>query len=154
MPFVCDATLAFIQRCDVLSVMADFHEQCACIKFCFKLGKTATECYEMLKTVFGEKAMGHFQTNTQSSQWKSLGTPPLKKSRQVQNNIKSMLICFFGQKGNVHKEFVPPGQTVNAAFYVEVLNVCGRMCEGSDLISGGTTHDCSTTTMRQPVLPP
>ena len=32
-----------------------------------------------------------------------------------------MLICFFDQKGIVHKEFVPPGQTVNAAFYVEVL---------------------------------
>jgi len=32
-----------------------------------------------------------------------------------------MLICFFDQKGIVHKEFVPPGQRVNAAFYVEVL---------------------------------
>jgi len=32
-------------------------------------------------------------------------------------------------------------------------NVYGRMCEGSDLISGGTTHGCSTTTMRQPMLP-
>ena len=34
---------------------------------------------------------------------------------------QSMLICFFDQKGIVHKEFVPPGQTVNAEFYVEVL---------------------------------
>ena len=42
--------------------MADFCEQCTCIKFCFKLGKTATECYEMLKTAFGEQAMGHSQT--------------------------------------------------------------------------------------------
>jgi len=42
--------------------MADFHEQLAYIKFCFKLGKTATECYEMLKTSFGEQAMGHSQT--------------------------------------------------------------------------------------------
>ena len=32
-----------------------------------------------------------------------------------------MLICFFDHKGNVHKECVPHGQTVNAAFYVEVL---------------------------------
>ena len=32
-----------------------------------------------------------------------------------------MLICFFDQKGIVHKEFVPPGQTVNAALHAEVL---------------------------------
>jgi len=32
-------------------------------------------------------------------------------------------------------------------------NVYGRMCEGSDLISGGTTQGCSTMTMRQPMLP-
>jgi len=32
-----------------------------------------------------------------------------------------MLICFFDQKGIVYKEYVPPRQTVNAAFYVEVL---------------------------------
>ena len=38
--------------------MADFCEQCTCNKFCFKLGKTATECYEMLKTAFGEQVMG------------------------------------------------------------------------------------------------
>jgi len=62
---MCDATLAFIKRCNVLSAiikMADFREQCACIKFCFKLGKNATECYEMLKTAFGEQAMGLSQT--------------------------------------------------------------------------------------------
>jgi len=37
------------------------------------------------------------------------------------SEIMSMLICFFDQKGIVHKEFVPPGQTVNAAFSVEIL---------------------------------
>ena len=42
--------------------MADFHEQRACIKFCFQLGKTATECCEMLKTAFGDQAMGCSQT--------------------------------------------------------------------------------------------
>jgi len=32
-----------------------------------------------------------------------------------------MLICFFDQKGIVYKEFIPPGQTLNASLYVEVL---------------------------------
>jgi len=40
------------------------------------------------------------------------------KASEKQHQV---LICFFDQKGIVHKEFVPPGQTVNAAFYVEVL---------------------------------
>ena len=35
--------------------MADFREQGPCIKFCFKLRKTAIECYEILKTVLGNK---------------------------------------------------------------------------------------------------
>jgi len=67
--------------------------------------------------------------------------------------MKSMLICFLDQKGIVHTEFVPPGQTINAAFYADVLRFYGRMCEGSDLISGETTHGCSTITMPQPMLP-
>jgi len=53
--------------------MAEFREQRACIKFCFKLGKTATEYYEMLKTAFGEtklnpvngKVWGHFDRRQQ-----------------------------------------------------------------------------------------
>ena len=32
-----------------------------------------------------------------------------------------MLICFFDSQGIVHKEFVPPGQTVNKQYYREFL---------------------------------
>ncbi|GFT95355.1 protein GVQW3 [Trichonephila clavipes] len=32
-------------------------DQGICIKFCFKLGKTGTETYEMMKTAFGDEAM-------------------------------------------------------------------------------------------------
>jgi len=51
--------------------MADFREQGVCIKFCFKLGKTATECYEMLNTAFGEQAMGRSQTFQWYSRFKA-----------------------------------------------------------------------------------
>jgi len=37
------------------------------------------------------------------------------------SKIKSMLICFFDSQGIVHREFEPPGQTVNQTFYWEVL---------------------------------
>jgi hypothetical protein len=32
-----------------------------------------------------------------------------------------MIIIFFDSRGIVHKEFLPPGQTVNHAFYKNVL---------------------------------
>jgi len=71
---VYDATLAFFKRRNILSAiieMADFREQRPCIKLCFKLGKTATECYEMLKTAFGEQAMGRSQTFQWFSRFKA-----------------------------------------------------------------------------------
>ena len=37
------------------------------------------------------------------------------------SKLKTMLICFFDQEGIVHREFVPPGMTVNADFYCDVL---------------------------------
>ena len=51
--------------------MVDFREQRACIKFCFKLGKTVIECYEKLKTAFGEQAIGHSQTFQWFSRFKA-----------------------------------------------------------------------------------
>ena len=44
-----------------------------------------------------------------------------KKAQHVRSNVKLMLISFFDANGIVHKEFVPPGQTVNQQFYLEVL---------------------------------
>jgi len=32
-----------------------------------------------------------------------------------------MFICFFDIEGIMHKEFVPPGQTVNGKFYCNIL---------------------------------
>jgi histone-lysine N-methyltransferase SETMAR len=57
------------------------------------------------------------ETKQQSSQWKSPNSPRPKKARQVRNNVKSMLIFFFDIKGIVHKEFLPPAQTINGKFY-------------------------------------
>jgi hypothetical protein len=35
--------------------------------------------------------------------------------------MKTMFITFFGIKDVVHFEFIPQGQTVNRAYYVEIL---------------------------------
>jgi hypothetical protein len=66
------------------------------------------------------------ENKQQSSQWKSSNSPRPKKARQVRSNVKSMLIVFFDIQGIVHKEFVPPGQTVNGKFYCEVLKRLGE----------------------------
>ena len=42
------------------------------------------------------------------------------ENEQLQNQINAHLF-FFDSQGIVHKEFVPPGQTVNQTFYREVL---------------------------------
>jgi len=48
-----------------------------------------------------------------------------QKSTYEKKQIEEMLICFFDQEGIVHREFVPPGMTVNADFYCDVLR---RFC--------------------------
>jgi len=44
-----------------------------------------------------------------------------KKARMQKSKLEMMLICFFDQEGIVHREFVPPGMTVNADVYCDVL---------------------------------
>jgi len=52
------------------------------------------------------------------------GTCKLSPSQESENEHiqnQMMLICFPDSQGIFHKEFVPPGQTVNQTFYQEVL---------------------------------
>ena len=60
------------------------------------------------------------ETKRQSREWYTANSPRPKKARMSKSKIKSILICFFDSQGIVHKEFVPPGQTVNQTFYWEV----------------------------------
>jgi hypothetical protein len=43
-------------------VPGDFHEQRIFVKCCVKLGKSFTETFEVLKTAFGNEALGRTQT--------------------------------------------------------------------------------------------
>ena len=55
----------------------------------------------------------------QSSEWHTSNSPRPNKARMSKSKIKTTLICFFDTQGVVHKEFVPPGQTVNKQYYRE-----------------------------------
>jgi hypothetical protein len=48
---------AFSTSCFVLSAMDGKIEQPVCIKFCAKLGRSATENLEMLRVAFGEHSL-------------------------------------------------------------------------------------------------
>ena len=100
--------------------MVGVKEQRTRIKFCFKLNKTAAETHRMLKEAFGEQALSQARTFEWFKRFKD-GRESVEEARQVRSNIKSMLIIFLDIRGIVHKEFVPPGQTVIGKFYCEVL---------------------------------
>jgi hypothetical protein len=78
------------------------------IKFNAELGKNATE----ILASFRKESMSRTRVSVQ-------GGP--KKARQVKSKVKSMLIIFFTRKGSVLKEFVLVGQTLNSAYYSDVL---------------------------------
>jgi hypothetical protein len=45
-----------------------------------------------------------------------------QKFRFQKSKNKVMLVTFFDSQRIIHKEFVPPGQTVNKQYYVEYLS--------------------------------
>jgi transposase len=52
----------FVPFCDFFSVeMVDVKEQRICIKFCFKLGKSAAKTHQMIKQAFGDDALDQTQ---------------------------------------------------------------------------------------------
>ena len=44
-----------------------------------------------------------------------------QKVRLQKSNVKTMLVCFYNNKGINHHEFVPEGQTVTQIFYLSAL---------------------------------
>ena len=61
------------------------------------------------------------ETKRQSEEWHTDVSPGPKKADMSRSREKIMIILFFYSRGIVHKEFVPPGQTVNHGFYKVVM---------------------------------
>ena len=90
--------------------MCESTEQSICIKFCFKIGKTATVTYQLLQQAYGEDAMGR----TQVFDW-------FRRFKEGRSKTKVTLVAFFDSDGIVHHEYAPDGQTINKEFYLEFL---------------------------------
>jgi len=77
--------------------MADLRKQRAAVKFCFLLGKTGTETFEMLKTAYKGDALGKIQVFEWFSRFKNgemsiddqarSGRPSI---RQTDENVKKI----------------------------------------------------------------
>ena len=92
-------------------------------------------CKDMLETIAGDAdILGQVitgdetwvfqydpETKRQSMLWKTATSPRPKKARMSKSKIKVMLIAFFDQRGLVHHQFVPAGETVNQHFYQQVI---------------------------------
>jgi len=61
------------------------------------------------------------ETKRQSEERHTKSFPCPKKARMSRSRVKIMITVFFDSRGIVHKLFVPQGQTVNHAFYKDVL---------------------------------
>jgi hypothetical protein len=72
-------------------------------------------------------------------------SPRPKKIRQMKNKARIMLVNFFDIKGSVHKEFILAGQTVNSAYY---CNILWQLHELGDKRTG-----CCITTTHRLTLP-
>jgi len=96
-----------------------------CLNVCYDLKEQVGNDPQILsKVVTGDETWCYsynLERKQASSQWKTPDSPKAKKVRQVRSNVKIMLISFFDANGIVHKEFVPPAQTVNQQFYLSVL---------------------------------
>jgi len=76
--------------------MCESSDQRICIKFCFKIGKTATETYQLLQQVYGEDAMGRTQVFGR-----------LHRFKEGRSKTKVMLLAFFDSEGIVHHKYAP-----------------------------------------------
>ena len=95
----------------------EFQEQRVLMKFLVKAGKRNVEIHEMMTGVYGDhlvktslffKRLGRFREGT-------------KKAKMSKSKIKALLMIFFDSREIVLQEWVPQCQTVNSAYYLDVM---------------------------------
>jgi histone-lysine N-methyltransferase SETMAR len=105
-PFICSCVSGLVQL-----LTAEQKQQS--VNICEELCQTTSDDATILsKVITGDESWIYSydpETKQQSSQWK------------MKNKVKSMLIIFLGIKGIVHKKFIFAGQTLNSAYYCDVL---------------------------------
>ena len=95
------------------------------VAICQELKETVINDPTLLLCVIpGDESIVYVYTQRQNCSLRNgrvLGLQDPKKHVLQKSKLKTMLICFFDQEGIIDREFVPPGMTVNADFYCDVL---------------------------------
>ena len=128
------------------------------MNFCYDLKeKVGNDPQFLSKVVTGDETWCYGydpETKQASSQWKTPNSPKTRKAQQVRSNVKIMLISFFGANGIVHKEFVPPGQTMYQQFYLKMSKNYATLYAKKNYQKCGTTVIGSfSTIMTLPTRP-
>ena len=102
--------------------MADFTEQRSAIKSCLKLGKNATETFQMMQQTYGENCLSRgrvFEWFKRFKDGRELVEDDTRSGRPVSASNDD-------QGGLVHKQWIPQGQTVTKDVYLDVLRALRR----------------------------
>ena len=62
------------------------------------------------------------ELKSQSMQWLPVGAAAPKKAKTTTSTKKLLFIAFFDFEGLIYQHFVPPKQTINSVYYIEVLS--------------------------------
>jgi histone-lysine N-methyltransferase SETMAR len=93
------------------------------------LERYRTEGDFLLNIVTGDESwFHHFQPETKhhSMEWRHPTSPRKKKLKTVPSASKIIGTVFWDAEGRIFIEFLPPGETINAAHYVETLKKLRR----------------------------
>jgi transposase len=81
--------------------MSAFHEQRICVKFSAKLGKSFTDTFEMLKTAFGNEALGQTEVyewwkrfkdgRTSTDDESRSGRPSVSKTDEIVAEVREIV---------------------------------------------------------------
>ena len=117
--------------------MCESIEQRICIKFCFKIRKTATETYQLLQQAYGEDAMGR----TQVFDW-------FRHLKRVESKQMSCYWLFLILSVSYTTSTLPTGKQLTRNSTWSSCHVCVNHFAENDPKNGGMATGFCTKTMR------
>ena len=100
--------------------MKDLEEQLVCAKFCFKLGKTFTETFQMLQQAYREDCLSHTQCHEWHQRFK-LGRMSIEDDPKSGRPFTAVDDDHVEKVLALIRQNVPCGETVNKEFYLNAL---------------------------------